>query len=202
VLSWLLLRGRCRDCGAAISVRYPIVEALTAAAFAAVPGAVGAGAVVPAYWWAAAVTIALALTDLDVHRIPNRILYPGTVVGAVLLTAGSAVDGDLGAMLRALAGGGLYFTLLLVIALAARGGFGFGDVKLAFLLGLFLAYISWEVLAVGVFGGFAVGGVAAAVLLVLRRAGRKDAIAFGPAMIAGAYLALAVGEQIADWYLG
>ncbi len=202
VVSWVLLRGKCRDCREPISARYPAVEAGTALTFASVAAIVGPRAVLPAYWWAAAVAIALTLTDLDLRRIPNRILYPGTAVAVVLVVAGSLIDGDGFAAARALGGAAAYFSLLFVIALAARGGFGFGDVKLAFLLGLMLAHLSWAVLAVGVFAGFFLGGAAALVLLVARRAARGDAIPFGPAMVGGAFLAVAVGERVATWYLG
>ena len=202
VISWLLLGGKCRDCREPISARYPLVEAGTGAVFATIAAVVGPRAVLPGYWWAAAVAIALTLTDLDLRRIPNRILYPGTAVAAVLIVAGSLIDGDGGSALRALGGAAAYFGLLLLIALAARGGFGFGDVKLAFLLGLVLAHVSWAALAVGVFAAFFIGGMAALVLVVARRAGRGDAIPFGPAMVGGAFLAAAMGERIADWYLG
>lgn len=202
VLSWILLHGRCRDCGSGISVRYPLVEAGTALAFALLAVLLGASWALPGYWFAAGVAIALTLTDLDVRRIPDRILGPGVVVTAVLLVAGALADGEPMSLVRALGGGAGYFALLLVVALAARGGFGFGDVKLGFLLGMVLAYRSWGVLVVGVFGAFAVGGLAAVALLVTGRAKRKDAIPFGPAMVAGAGLALACGEAIARWYLG
>ena len=202
VLSWLLLGGRCRDCGAAISLRYPLVEAGTAAAFAGLALLVGASWVLPGYWWAAGAAIALTLTDLDYRRIPDRILVPGVAGAAALLALGSFLEGDWWAALRALAGGAAYFGLLLAVALAARGGFGFGDVKLGFLLGLVLAHRSWSTLLVGAFAGFALGGLAAVVLLAARRVRRKDAIPFGPAMVAGAALALAFGDAIARWYLG
>jgi leader peptidase (prepilin peptidase)/N-methyltransferase len=185
VVGWLLLRGRCRDCGSGISIRYPLVEAGTGAIFALT-----------------GVAVTLTLTDLDLQRIPNRILVPGTMVGWVLLSGGAVLDGDASALLRALGGGAGYFGLLFLVALAARGGFGFGDVKLAFLLGSFLAYRSWEALLVGGFAAFAIGGLVALALLALRRAGRKDAIAFGPSMVAGAAVGLAWGERIAEWYLG
>jgi len=202
VVSWLLRRGRCRDCGAAISLRYPLVEAVTAAAFAGLVFLVGASWALPGYWWGAGAVIALTLTDLDYRRIPDRILVPGIVGAGALLAVGAFLDGDPWATLRALAGGAAYFGLLLLVALAARGGFGFGDVKLGFLLGLLLAYRSWGILVVGAFAGFAVGGLAAVALLIARRVGRKDAIPFGPAMVAGAGLALAFGEAIVRWYLG
>jgi leader peptidase (prepilin peptidase)/N-methyltransferase len=202
ILSWILLRGRCRSCGAVISVRYALVEASTAAVFAAAAVVLGAVWVLPAYWWFAGVCITLVLTDLDHQRIPNRILFPGLVVGGVLLAAGALADGDISSFLAALGGGAAYFALLFVIAIAARGGFGFGDVKLAALLGLFLAYRSWETLFVGVFAAFLVGGLVSVGLLIARRAGRKDAIPFGPALVAGAFIAVAWGDAIAEWYIG
>jgi leader peptidase (prepilin peptidase)/N-methyltransferase len=186
VVGWLLLRG----------------EAGTGAIFALLGLLIGAAWVLPAYWWATGVAVTLTLTDLDLQRIPNRILVPGTMVGWVLLSGGAVLDGDASALLRALGGGAGYFGLLFLVALAARGGFGFGDVKLAFLLGSFLAYRSWEALLVGGFAAFAIGGLVALALLALRRAGRKDAIAFGPSMVAGAAVGLAWGERIAEWYLG
>ena len=206
VLSWLLLHGRCRDCGSTISPRYPIVEAATALVFVVAAAAVGARWVVPAYWWFAGVAIALVLTDLDHKRIPNRILYPGVAVGAALLFAGALADGSAAgggwsALARAGLGAAAYFGLLFLLALVARGGFGFGDVKLAVLLGMFLAYQSWGVLWAGIALAFLIGGVVAVGLLVTRRAGRKTAIPFGPALVAGAFAALVVGQGIFDWYV-
>lgn len=202
LISWILLRGRCRDCGEPISIRYPIVEVAAAALFAAAVAVIGLEAVLPAYLWFAGVSLTLVLTDLDVQRIPNAILYPGTVVGLVLLGAGAVVDGELDSFGRAAAGGALYFGLFLILALMARGGFGFGDVKLAFFLGLFLTYQSWGVLGAGIALGIAIGGGIAIVLLVTRRAGRKAKIPFGPAMVLGAYAALVIGRRLSDWYLG
>ena len=183
-------------------MRYPLVEAGTAAAFAGVALAIGSSWALPAYWAATATALALALVDLDHKRIPNAILFPGLAVSWALLIPGTLADGDPWALARAAGGAAAYFGLLLVVALAARGGFGFGDVKLALLLGTFLAHRSWEVLAVGVFAGFAVGGLLGALLLATRRAGRKDAMPFGPAMVVGAAVALAWGMTIADWDLG
>lgn len=200
VLSWVMLRGRCRDCQEPISGRYPLVELTTAVLFALVPIVLGVNWVIPAYWWFVGVSIVLVLTDLDHHRIPNKILLPGTVVGAALLGVGSAIDGELEAFARALAAGATYFGLLFVIALIARGGFGFGDVKLAFFLGLFLGYQSWGVLFAGIALAFLIGGLVATGLLVTRRKGRRDAIPFGPALVAGALVAVAVGQELADWY--
>ena len=202
VIGWLMLRGRCRDCDAPISIRYPMVEAATAGTFAAAAGLLGPVWVLPAYLWFGGVTIALVLTDLDIKRIPNRILYPGTIVSAILLGGGAALDGDLAQFGRAVIGGAGYFSLLLLVALVARGGFGFGDVKLAFLLGMFTAYRAWGSLFVAVLGSFVIGGLLSIGLLAARRVGRKDAIPFGPSMVLGSYVGIAFGESLARWYIG
>ncbi len=201
LLSWLILRGRCRHCSARISIRYPLVEAATAALFVAATLVIGALWVLPAYLWFVGVTVALTLTDLDHKLIPNRILFPSSAIGAVLLGIGAVIDGEVPSFGRALLGAAAYFTGLLVVALIAKGGFGFGDVKLAGLLGLFAAYLGWSELIVAIFLPFAVGGVVSILLLITGIKGRKDAIPFGPYMVTGAYLAIALGQQIADWYL-
>lgn len=202
VVSWLLLRGRCRHCGARISLRYPLLELAGGLLFAATALVVGPTWTLPAYLWFAAVTLVLIVTDLDHHRLPNRIVYPGIAVGTLLLGAGAALEGALPALGRALGGGALYLVVLLAVFLAARGGFGFGDVKLAFLLGEFLAFRSWAVLGAGIFLGVALGGVGALLLLLAGVKGRKDPMPFGPAMVVGAWTAVAVGEPLVRWYLG
>lgn len=201
VLSWVLLRGRCRDCGQPFSIRYAIVETTTAVLFAAAPLVLGVSWSLVAYWWFLGVGIVLVLTDLDHQRIPNRILYPGIVVGSVLLSVGAVADGDVTSLPRALGGAVGYFTALLVLALLARGGLGFGDVKLAVLLGMFTAYVSWGTLFAAAALAILIGGLVAVGLLVARKRGRKDVIPFGPALVAGAFAALWVGEALVDWYL-
>jgi leader peptidase (prepilin peptidase)/N-methyltransferase len=179
--------------------RATLVSVVTAALFAGTPAVVGVDWTLPAYLWFVAVTVTLFLTDIDTKLIPNRILYPGTVAGLILLVGGGLVED--GPILRAVIGGALYFILLLVIALIARGGFGFGDVKLAFLLGLFAAYQSWDTLIVAIFAAFLLGGVVSLILVLTKIRGRKDAIAFGPYLIIGAYVAIAWAGTIASWYM-
>ena len=195
LISYLRLGGRCRSCGAAIGPRYPVVEVVTGALFAGAALLIGFRWILPAYLWFIAVTMTLVLTDLDHQRIPNRILYPGTAIGVVLLTAGAAGDGLIGAMPGALLGGVVYLVVMLVLSLLTRGGFGMGDVKLAFLLGVFLSYPGWPYLVWGAALGFLIGSVAAVVLLVTKRRGRRDPFPFGPAMVVGAWLAL----PLAPW---
>ena len=180
--------------------RTPLVAVTTALLFAATPAVLSVDWTLPAYLWFVAVTVTLTLTDIDTKLIPNRILYPATVVGTVLLVCGGLIER--GPVVRALIGGALYFVLLFVLALIARGGFGFGDVKLALLLGLFATYQSWDTLIVAILAAFLLGGVVSLLLVVFRIRGRKDAIPFGPYLVVGAYLAIAWAGTISTWYLG
>jgi leader peptidase (prepilin peptidase)/N-methyltransferase len=212
VLSWLLLRARCRDCGSRISVRYPLLELGTGVAFAVVvlsmppvaavdlPAVLGGAASAVAFLYLAAITIALAAIDLDVKRLPDAIVLPAYPVGLVLLGAASLVAGDPWALARAGAGAGISFALYLALALVSPGGMGFGDVKLAGVLGLFLAWLGWPALIVGTFAPFLLGG-AFAVLLLLRGAGRRTAVPFGPWMLGGAWIAILAGGGIWTTYL-
>lgn len=202
VISWLVLRGKCRSCRSPISARYPLVEAASAALFLCVYLVVGLNWTVVAYLWFAGVTLALALIDFDTKRIPNRILIPGALIGAVILGAGAVAEGGLGSYGRSWLTALAYFSGFLVLALIVPAGFGMGDVKLAFFLGMFVGYVSWAALVVAVFGAVFIGGGVSILLLVTRRVGRKDAIPFGPSMVVGAWLAIAFGNEIARSYLG
>lgn len=201
VLSWLILRGRCAHCAERISVRYPLVEVATAALFLAVTARFGITPALPAYLYLAAITVALAMIDMDVRRLPDAIVLPSYAVGVVLLLPVAAVDGAWTSfgrgLLAMIALGGAYFA----IAFLYPGGMGFGDVKLAGLLGLYLGWLGWSSVLVGAFAGFLLGGVVGTVLLATRRAGRKTQIPFGPYMLAGALLAVFFASHIADWYV-
>lgn len=201
VLGWLMLRGKCRDCASRISARYPLVEAGTAALFAATAWIIGPVWVLPAYLWFAAVTLSLALVDLDTKKIPNRMLLPGFVVGIVALAIGSGLDGTWPEFGRGVAGGAAYFGGFLVIALIVPRGFGMGDVKLAALLGLFAGYRSWGAVGLSVFAAVAIGGIVSITLLLLGRVDRKTTVPFGPSLVLGSWVAIAYAQPILDWYL-
>lgn len=218
VVSWLVLRGRCRDCAAPISVRYPAVELFTALAFAAVavwrlPALVSAAALgsapdiaasvlqTVAYLFLAAISVALALIDLDTHRLPDRLVLPAYVVGGGLLIIAAVLSGDGWTLLRALAAGAGAFLFYLVLAFVKTGAMGLGDVKLAGLLGLYLGWVGWSAVIVGIFGGFVIGGLVAIALLAARRAHFGGGIPFGPSMLAGAWIGLVAGPAIWNGYL-
>lgn len=205
VVSWLLLRGRCRDCGEPIAARYPLVEAGTGALFALLAAWIGWSWVLPAVLYLAAVAVALALIDLDVHRLPDAIVLPSYLVGAALLVLASWNPGgasDWGALVRAAIGGAALLVFYFAAALAYPAGMGLGDVKLAGVLGMYLAWFGWGAFAVGAFGAFLLGGLFALGLVVSRRAGRKSGIPFGPWMLAGAFVGIVVGEMAWSSYLG
>lgn len=216
VLSWLLLRGDCRTCKSAISMRYPFVELGTGLFFAIVawkflPSAVSKLAstsftgstllLLVAFLYLAAVSVVLALIDLDTHNLPNRIVLPSYLVGLALLGGAGFLSGDYGAMLRAGIGAAVLWLGYLSIALASSGGIGFGDVKLAGVLGLFLGYLGWDALITGAFAAFVLGGVFSIALLLLHKANRKSGIPFGPWMLLGAWVGALFGEPIVHGYL-
>lgn len=225
VLSWLLLRGRCAACKARISVRYPLVELGTAAFFGTVAwwwafdgqGAFTepivkaspdftqlAGAILwlIALLYLAAITVALALIDLDHHLLPNSIVLPGYIAGGVLLSASALLTENYQALYGAAIGAASMFAFYFVLAFISPRGMGMGDVKLAGVLGLYLGYLGWGALIVGGFGAFLVGGLFSIVLLVLRKAGRKSGIPFGPWMLVAAWIGIFVGEALWSGYLG
>jgi len=199
VLSWLLLRGRCADCRAPISVRYPLVEAGTAVLFVAVAARFGLSWELPAYLYLAAVSVALAAIDLDTMRLPDAIVLPSYGVALILLIPAMIAGHSWAAGLRGLIAAVALYAFYFVLA-TLHGGMGFGDVKLALLLGLYLGWLGWSSLAVGVFAGFLLGGIVGAALLLAHRANRKTRIPFGPYMLAGALLAVFAAAPIAHWY--
>lgn len=204
VLGWLLLRGRCADCRTPIPVRYPLVELATGALFVAVTARLvqlHLEAALPAYLLFAAGGLALAVIDLDCKRLPNAIVLPGYPVLGVALLAAAAVQQDGSAAVRTVLGGAGLYALYFALAFAYPAGMGFGDVKLAGLVGAVMAFVSLPTLLVGAFSAFLLGGIAGVAVLVAGRGGRKTAIPFGPFMITGALLALFAAQPISDLYL-
>ncbi|MCW2758549.1 MAG: peptidase [Nocardioidaceae bacterium] len=198
VLGWLLLRGRCFDCRAPISARYPLVEAETGAAFAATAVRFGdQPRLLPAYLCFVAIGIALTLIDVDVRRLPDKIVLPAYPALAVLLM----VAWDLHALLRAAYAGAALFAFFFLVATLAAGSMGFGDVKLSGLVGGMLGYLSWGALLTGAFLGFFLGAVVGVVLMATTKAGRKTAVPFGPFMILGAWVSILGAGDLGEAYL-
>jgi leader peptidase (prepilin peptidase) / N-methyltransferase len=193
VLSWLLLRGRCRSCSAPIPARYPLVEALTAAlCVAAVLAKSGAAEIALAIAFIL-ILVPVALIDVEHRVIPNRL----TALGALLaLCLGTALDpsGEPERLIAGAAAGGA----LLLAALAYPGGMGMGDVKLAGVMGLFLGAAVAPAMLVALFSGVLFGA-----LVIARkgaREGRKTAVPFGPFLALGSLLAIFAGQPLIHWY--
>ena len=202
VLSWLLLRGRCRACGTAIPARYPVVEGVTGLLFLGTALWLGPSWALPAGLYLAALTVVATAIDIDHHRLPDVLVLPSypIMLGLLLLaTAGPEDFADLG---RAVLGGVAMFLGYFVLALINPSGMGGGDVKLAGVLGMALGWVGWWPVLVGAFAGFFIGAFAGLVLLLLRRASRKSHIPFGPFMFVGTYVGLLFGEDFGRWYLG
>ena len=192
VVSWLLLRGRCRHCGTAISARYPAVELLTACVFAAVAAARGVDEDLVLQLPFAAVLIAVAFIDLEHRIVPNKIVVPAAVFG-VAAAAVVATD-DVPELL--IAGAGAFLAMLLIV-LAYPRGMGMGDVKLAGVMGLYLGLEVVPALFIGFLTGTVVG------LGILAREGadaRKKAVPFAPFLALGGVAALLVGPELIDLY--
>ena len=194
VLSWLVLRGRCRSCKTSISARYPVVEGVTALLLAAVVLAKGADSDA---WLGLAFVLLLVpvtLIDLDHRIIPNTLMLVGTVVSIaiVLLTQPDSLVEHL---IAAGAAGGF----LLIAAVAYPAGMGMGDVKLAGVMGLFLGRAVGPAMFVALIAGSVVGA-----LIIARKGakeGRKTSIPFGPYLAFGGLVGLFAGDAIVDWYL-
>ena len=200
VLSWLILRGRCRHCGDPISPRYPLVELGTGLLFAGVALSIGPHADLPAFLYLAAVGVALALIDFDVKRLPDVLTLPSYPVGIALLGVAAAVNTDWWPFERALIGMGALYGFYFLLALISPRGMGFGDVKLSGVLGLFLGWVGWGALWVGAFAAFALGGATSLALVLFAGAGRKTKVPFGPFMIAGAFLGIFAGQDLSHAY--
>jgi leader peptidase (prepilin peptidase)/N-methyltransferase len=199
VLSWLLLRGRCRHCSARISIRYPLVELATAALFVAVAAEFHDDLVLPAYLVLAACLLAISFIDLEHFIVPNRILIVACALGAPLLTLAAAADGW-GHLRGSLYGGVLGLGLLLAIHLVNPRGMGMGDVKLAGVLGLYVGFLGAGHVLLGLFLGFLLGSVIGLLLIATGLRSRRDHIPFAPFLAAGAMLTLFVGSTFLDWY--
>ncbi len=201
VLSWLVLRGRCRDCGEPISRRYPLVELATAALFVAMAVRFGLDPVLPAYLYLASVGLALALIDLDTKKLPDKLTLPSYPVALVLLGVAALAGSDSGDVVRALLGGVAMYALYFALCFAYPAGMGFGDVKLAGVLGLYTAWIGWGAWVFGLFLGFFLGGAFGLALIAAKRGGRKTAVPFGPFMLLGVLLGILVGQPVMEAYL-
>jgi leader peptidase (prepilin peptidase)/N-methyltransferase len=194
ILAWLWLRGHCRCCGVAISARYPLVEATTAALCAAVVLADGPTPAAALGIVLVLVLVPVALIDLDRQIIPNKITGPAAVL-AVALGTGLDPGGEVERLIAGAAAAGF----LLLAVLAYPRGMGMGDVKLAGVLGLFLGRAVGPAVLIALVTGVAVGAVVMARVGVA--AGRRTKVPFGPFLALGGVVAIFAGGALVDAYL-
>jgi len=198
LLSYLLLRGRCRACKAGISLRYPLVEALTALLSLVVVLKLG-----PQWSTVAALVltwalIALAFIDLEHFLLPDRITLPLLAVGLLVNAIGGFTD-PLSALIGAVSGYGILWAVYHAHrALTGREGFGYGDFKL---LGALGAFLGWQLLPLVILLSAGVGAIIGIALILLRRHQRSEPLPFGPYLAGAGWLALLWGEKWNTLYL-
>ncbi|ROS74552.1 A24 family peptidase [Cellulomonas sp. PhB143] len=173
--------------------------ALVVACLAAAAAAVWSGLAwqTPAFVLLAATLGALSVVDARTHRLPDAVVLPAAVAGASLLALAALAGGEPAALGRAALGGTVLAAVYLGLALAAPGGLGLGDVKLAAPVGAHLAWLGWTPLLLGGAAAFLVGGLVALALVVAGRATRRTAIPFGPCMALGAAVGAVLGPAAA-----
>lgn len=182
--------------------RIVVTGVVTAAVFAALAAAIGPSLALPAFLVMGALGVVLAVVDAEHHRLPDRLVLPGYVIGEALLLVAAVETEEFEPWLRALGAAAAVFGVLFLLALISPEGLGFGDVKLGGLLGMHLGWLGWGYAVLGVAAGFLVGAVAAALLLAARRTTLRTPVAFGPALLAGALLAVLTGPVLLSAYGG
>jgi leader peptidase (prepilin peptidase)/N-methyltransferase len=156
----------------------------------------------PAYLVLAAALVVLSAIDLEHYILPNRIVYPLALAMIVLLAIASLGDDDLDAFVRGLGAGLIAFAIFFILHVISPRSMGFGDVKLAFVLGLSLGWLGWGELLLGLFLGFFYGAVIGLALIATHIRKRSEALPFGPFLAAGTLTAVLVGDAVITWYRG
>jgi leader peptidase (prepilin peptidase)/N-methyltransferase len=200
VISWLVLRGRCRDCHAPISLRYPAVEALVGALF------VGVGLRFGISWTGvgeaalAAGLVVLAFIDLEHLLLPKKIVYATLTVVAVVFVAGAATGTQWHRLLVAAISAVVPWALFFVINFVSPRAMGFGDVRLALLIGFGLGWLGAGYAFLGFIVASVLGSVVGVTMIALGKAGRRTPIPFGTFLAAGAVVAVLAGAPVVNWY--
>ena len=198
LLSYLLLRGRCRACGTGISLRYPLVEALTALLSLVVVVTMGPQWLTIAALMLTWALIALAFIDLEHFLLPDRITLPLLAAGLLVNAIGGFTD-PLSAVIGAVSGYGLLWAVYHAYrALTGREGFGYGDFKL---LGALGAFLGWQLLPLIILLSAGVGAIIGIALILLRRHQRSEPLPFGPFLAGAGWLALLWGQKWNTIYL-
>jgi leader peptidase (prepilin peptidase)/N-methyltransferase len=193
VLSYFLLRGRCRICKEPISLRYPAVELISGLLYVLLWFKFGLSAPLAAYAALSSTLLTVTLIDYDHKIIPNIITLPGIVIGlglSIWILPIPPIASLLGIFL-----GSVFFYL---IALVSKGGMGGGDIKLIAMIG---AFLGWQGALFTIFSGALLGSLVGVMLMLLGKKGRKDKVPFGPFLSSGSILFILCGDDLIHWYL-
>ncbi|MDD5773172.1 MAG: prepilin peptidase [bacterium] len=199
VVSFLLLKGKCRNCFERISWQYPIVEILTAVIFLCIFTKWGFSRELIVYNLFVSGLLVIAFIDAKTTFIPDVITIPGMIAGLILKVIFAFIDKSFTNLFDAGSGMILGLAVFGFIVIVSRGGMGIGDIKLAGLIGVFLGLKNTFST---IWLSFILGGIVGIFLLVSKLKGRKDAIPFGPYLVMGALISMFWGENILNWWLG
>lgn len=196
VLSWLLLQGRCRHCRAGISAQYPLVEAACGALFAGTAARFGFAWVLPAYLALFAGLLALSVIDIQTLRLPKSVVYVDSLVVTLLLVLATAITGTWHQLLVGVICGAVWFVVFFGLNFASPRLLGFGDVRLAPVLGLALGWLGAGYVVLGFLAANLIGAVVGVALIATRRMSRDQQIPYGVFLAAGCALAVFAGPVL------
>jgi leader peptidase (prepilin peptidase) / N-methyltransferase len=196
VVSWLLLRGRCRDCHASISLRYPLVELACGALFAGTAARFGRQWDLPAYLALFAGLLALSCIDVERMILPKKIVYPLTVLVAALLLLAAAETGQWHDYVVGIICGAAWFVAFFVMNFASPRVLGFGDVRLSLVLGLSLGWLGVDYVLLGFFAANVIGAVIGIALIATKQMERQSRIPYGVFLASGCAVAVFAGPEI------
>jgi leader peptidase (prepilin peptidase)/N-methyltransferase len=198
LVSWLVLRGRCRRCGTRISMQYPIVEAVTAIAAVLVVLTTPVSLVLASRLVLTAILIALFVIDLELQILPNAITLPGIVVGFLFSLFGP--PGPVSSLLGIVLGGGVLYGIAAAYYVVRREeGMGMGDVKMLAMIG---AFLGWQAVLLTLVLSSLVGAIVGVALMASKNEGLKYALPFGTFLSIAAFVTMLFGAPFIDWYFG
>ncbi len=196
VVSWVLLRGRCRHCHEPISARYPLVELACAALFAGTAARLGYDWALPAFLVLFAGLLALSVIDVETLLLPKKIVWPLSVLVGALLIMAAAATGKWHDLLVGVICGAAWFVLFFALNLASPRLLGFGDVRLAPVLGLALGWLGVRYVFLGFFAANIIGAAIGVALIVTHRMSRQQQIPYGVFLAAGFAVAVFTGPEL------
>ena len=199
LLSYILLKGRCRNCGSKISIQYPIVELLTGIIYLIIYLIYGLSIQSLIYIILSSALIIIAFIDLNEMIVPDVISLPGIGVGLILSFFVPYIK-FINSVSGVVVGGGIILIIALVGSMIfKKEAMGGGDVKLAAMIG---AFLGWRYIIISLFLGFFLGALTGIILMIAKIKSREDMVPFGPFIVLGTFITLLWGEQIISWYLG